>query len=79
MTCMEWSQCAVVDRHPDKVGGVWCFKGTRVPVAFLFEHLDDQISIEEFLDSFPSVTPEHVHGVLAFMLLSLDQQPAIAA
>ena len=46
-----------------------------MPLAVIFEHLDEQISIEVFLDAFPSVTREHVRAVLAFMLRSLDQQP----
>jgi uncharacterized protein (DUF433 family) len=79
MSGMDWSHCPAVDRHPQKMGGVWCFRGTRVAVASLFEHLDDDITIDEFLESFPSVTAEHVHGVLAFALKSLEQQPVMAA
>lgn len=40
------------------------FAGTRVPVQTLFWHLEKDISIEEFLEDFPSVTKEQAIGVL---------------
>jgi len=33
---MDWSFCSAVDKNPAKLGGVWCFRGTRLPVASLF-------------------------------------------
>ena len=41
---------------PDILGGTPVFKGTRVPVKSLFEYLEDDYSLEEFLECFPSVT-----------------------
>jgi uncharacterized protein (DUF433 family) len=46
------------------LGGVPVFKGTRVPIKALFEYLEDNYSIEEFLDCFPSVTREMARRVL---------------
>jgi len=40
------------------------FTGTRVPVQTLFWHLEKGISINEFIEDFPSVTMEQVIGVL---------------
>jgi len=40
------------------------FTGTRVPVQTLFWHLEKGISIEEFIEDFPSVTKEQAIGVL---------------
>ena len=40
------------------------FSGTRVPVQSLFWHLEKGITLEEFLDDFPSVKREHAIGVL---------------
>lgn len=40
------------------------FTGTRVPVQTLFWHLEQGISIEEFLQDFPSVKKEQAIGVL---------------
>jgi uncharacterized protein (DUF433 family) len=41
---------------PDILGGTPVFKGTRVPVKTLFEYLEDNYSLEEFVECFPSVT-----------------------
>jgi uncharacterized protein (DUF433 family) len=75
---MDWSLCSAVDRNPAKLGGVWCFQGTRLPVASLFEHLDQGSTIDKFLESFPSVSREQVHQVLAFAKSSLEQPVAVA-
>ena len=75
---MDWSQCEAVWRDPERMGGVWCFRDTRMPVASLFEHLDDGITIDEFLEWFPDIEAEQVHAVLRFALRSLEL-PAAAA
>ncbi|HZT33492.1 MAG TPA: DUF433 domain-containing protein [Bryobacteraceae bacterium] len=75
---MDWSLCRAVDRNPGKLGGTWCFKGTRLPVAALFEHLDRGSTIDEFLEWFPSVSREQVHSVLAFAKRSLELPAAVA-
>jgi uncharacterized protein (DUF433 family) len=75
---MDWSSCSVVDRNPAKLGGVWCFRGTRLPVATLFEHLDQGSTIDEFLKWFPSVSREQIHRVLVFAQNSLEQPTAAA-
>jgi uncharacterized protein (DUF433 family) len=49
---------------PDILGGTPVFKGTRVPVKTLFEYLEDNYSLEEFLECFPSVTREMARRVL---------------
>ena len=45
-------------------GGVPCFTGTRVPVASLFDHLQRDYTVDQFLDDFPTVTKEQVKAVL---------------
>ena len=59
-----WRQLKAVETHPDKVSGVWVFRGTRVPVAALFENLRDGATVDEFLDWFPGVNREDVEAVL---------------
>ena len=49
---------------PDILGGTPVFKGTRVPVRTLFDYLEDNYSLDEFLDCFPSVTRELACSVL---------------
>jgi uncharacterized protein (DUF433 family) len=68
---LDWSQCPAVERTPGKAGGVWLFKGTRIPVRVLFENLDSGARIDDFLEWFPGVTREQAHAVLAHAERSL--------
>ncbi len=45
-------------------GGTPCFTGTRVPVASLFDHLEQGIPLDEFLADFPTVSREQAVAVL---------------
>ena len=51
---MNTSQLITVD--PEILGGTPVFKGTRVPVKTLFDYLEDNYTLDEFLECFPSVT-----------------------
>lgn len=70
---LDWTRCPGVERVPGKVGGVWIFRGTRVPVTALFENLEDGARIEEFLEWFPGVTREQVSAVLTHAEKSLSE------
>ena len=70
---LDWSRCPAVERVPGKVGGVWLFKGTRLPVRALFENLEDGARVDEFLDWFPGVSREQVASVLAHAEESLTE------
>jgi uncharacterized protein (DUF433 family) len=61
---LDWSQCAAVERTPEKVSGAWVFKGTRVPVKALFENLEGGARVDDFLEWFPGVTREQAEAVL---------------
>lgn len=54
----------VYHSDPDILGGTLVFKGTRVPVQNLFDHLKAGDSIEVFLDGFPSVKRKQVLALL---------------
>lgn len=55
-----------VTQRPDVVSGVPVFKGTRVPVSTLFEYLADNYTLDEFLESFPSVSRNDAITVIMF-------------
>ncbi len=42
------------------------FRGTRVPVAALVDNLAAGLTLDEFLDNFPTVTREQALQVLEF-------------
>jgi uncharacterized protein (DUF433 family) len=56
MASLDWSQCPVVESIPGKVSGAWVFRGTRVPVAAIFENLKNS-PIEEVLENFHVTLP----------------------
>lgn len=48
------------------VSGAPVFRGTRVPVETLISNLEAGVSLDEFLDNFPTVTREQALQVLEF-------------
>ena len=54
----------LIERDPNRAGGVAVFTGTLIPVAFLFEFLSDNQTMETFLDQFPAVSRDQACGVL---------------
>jgi uncharacterized protein (DUF433 family) len=55
---------AVITSSPDVMGGTPVFAGTRIPVATLFDYLEEGESIDDFLEGYPGVTREQVVAVL---------------
>jgi uncharacterized protein (DUF433 family) len=49
---------------PDILGGQPVFKGTRVPIETLFDHLEAGVSLDEFLADFETVTKSQAVAVL---------------
>ena len=69
---------SVIVQNPEILGGEPVFRGTRVPIKTLFDHLEAGDSLEVFLDDFPSVSRELAIAVLeeARASLSPDAHPA---
>ena len=61
---LGWALCSAVEQDPHRLSGAWAFRGTRVPVAALFENLEDGVSLQEFIELFPAVTLEQARMVL---------------
>jgi uncharacterized protein (DUF433 family) len=61
---IDWSTCSAVERDPAVVSGAWVFRGTRIPVAALFENLEDGASVQQFVEWFPGVELEQARVVL---------------
>ncbi|MFN8523571.1 MAG: DUF433 domain-containing protein [Chloroflexota bacterium] len=61
---IDWSACLAVERDPRRVSGAWVFRGTRVPIAALFENLEDGAQVDDFVAWFPGVTMDQVRAVL---------------
>jgi uncharacterized protein (DUF433 family) len=68
----DWSSCPAVERQPQVLSGAWVFQGTRVPVAALFENLEDGAQLNEFVQWFPGVTLSQARQVLEHAASSLQ-------
>jgi uncharacterized protein (DUF433 family) len=47
---------AISVRDPEVLGGIPCFRGTRVPFQNLLDYLEAGDTLDEFLEQFPTVT-----------------------
>jgi uncharacterized protein (DUF433 family) len=55
---------SIVHSDPEILGGTPVFVGTRVPLRNLIDYLEGGYSLDEFLDSFPSVSREQAVAAL---------------
>ena len=62
--------------NPAILGGRPVFAGTRVPVATLFEYLADGLSLDYFLESFPTVSRDQAVAVLRYGLQRIERELA---
>jgi uncharacterized protein (DUF433 family) len=72
MASLDWSQCPAVERVRERVSGAWVFRGTRMPVAPVFENLEDGMTVDQLLEMFDGLTREQVQAVLEFAARSLQ-------
>ncbi|MEW6250184.1 MAG: DUF433 domain-containing protein [Planctomycetota bacterium] len=56
----------IITIEPDKRGGKPCIRGLRITVYDVLEYLAAGMSVDEIVAEFPALTPEDIHGCLAF-------------
>ena len=69
---LDWSQCPAVESVPGKVSGAWVFRGTRIPVAAVFENLEDGLTLNQIVEMFDGLAEDQVKAVLDFAAQSLS-------
>ena len=69
---MDWH--AYIDSDPDIVGGKPVVKGTRLAVEFLLGLFAAGWTLEQVLESYPSLSPEALRAVFAFAAESLQDE-----
>jgi uncharacterized protein (DUF433 family) len=62
----------LINVDPDILGGTPVFMGTRVPVQSLLQHLEAGITLDAFLDDFPSVKHEQAVQLLERLEAALE-------
>ena len=55
---------SVVHSDPEIMGGTPVFRGTRVPFQTLIDYIEAGHPLADFLDDFPSVSPEQAIAAL---------------
>ena len=63
----------VISRDPETLGGTPVFCGTRVPVRILLEHLEAGDRIDDFLESYPSVSREQAVDLIELAIEQLTK------
>lgn len=76
VSALDWSQCAAVERVPGKVSGAWVLRGTRMPVATIFENLEAGANLDNILEWYDGLDRNEVKAVIDFAVRSLNQPVA---
>lgn len=63
----------IFSRDPEVMSGAVVFAGTRVPAEALFENLADGMSLDEFLDNYPTVERWQVEAALHLVTERVDR------
>lgn len=69
---------SVISVDPEILSGTPVFRGTRVPIVALFDHLEGGYSIDYFLEEFPSVSRDQVRSLLEEARLKTVPQASVA-
>ncbi|MEO8257266.1 MAG: DUF433 domain-containing protein [Acidobacteriota bacterium] len=72
VAALAWSQCPAVESVPGKVSGAWVLRGTRMPVATIFEALEEGANIDDILQWYDGLDREQVRAVVEFAARSLE-------
>ena len=72
MAILDWSLCSAVEQVPGKVSGAWVLRGTRMPVATIFENLEAGASLDDVLSWYEGLDRKQVQAVIEFAARSLD-------
>lgn len=74
-------QITSISVHPEIQDGAPVFSGTRIRVETFYDYLRIGVSVREFLDEFPSITPDQVSEVfdLARQQYTVDQLRNLAS
>jgi len=66
----------LVNCDPEIMSGTPVFRGTRVPIKALFDYLEGDETLNEFLDDFPSVERSQAVALLNLAQEMILQVPA---
>jgi uncharacterized protein (DUF433 family) len=64
-----------IEERKEVMMGKPVFKGTRLTVQHVLEELGGEMSIEELLDNYPTLKPEHIRAAMQYAaaVVAMDQ------
>ncbi len=62
-----------INVNKEILSGTPVFEGTRVPVSALLDNFEVGVSLDEFLENFPTVQREQAIRVLEYFKSTLDE------
>lgn len=75
---MNWKEKIAVDPHV--CHGTACIRGTRIMVSVILDNLANDVTEEEILGSYPSLTADDIKAALAYAAeLSRERLVALSA
>jgi uncharacterized protein (DUF433 family) len=75
---LSFSQPSEIVSEKEILSGEPVFRGTRVPVSALLDNLENDVSLDEFIENFPTVKREQAVQVLELFKKSLVQLKEVA-
>jgi uncharacterized protein (DUF433 family) len=63
---VDWSECELVESVAGKVGGRPVVKGTRIPADTILNDEELGATVDETLESFPSLTLDTIRSIRAY-------------
>jgi len=72
---MNWLD--YIERDPDVTLGKPVFKDTRLTVEFILERLGQGATIEELLEAYVGLRPEHIRAANAYAVAVLRHDDAV--
>jgi uncharacterized protein (DUF433 family) len=66
---ISWAACSVLESDPDKMGGEWVFRGTRVPYTLILDEISTS-SIDDILENYPTVKRQQILDFFEFIARS---------
>ena len=69
---MNWKD--YIEQKPEVLVGKPVFKGTRLSVQMILEHLGNGWSEADLLESFPTLRSEHIQAAMAYAADILDSK-----
>ena len=60
--------------EPDKMGGVPCIRGFRIPVATVVALLAEGMTVDEIIDDYPDLEREYIPEALHYAAEALTER-----